>query len=351
MAVLLIFVQLGFYRAAYTSSMMVFEQLDYDLVLVSPTYKVLRQPGAIPARRIYQAEAIPGVARATPLHAGVAKVRIEPRGLRREYLVLGVDPHDSPFRLPEADEHLARVAALDTVMLDTKVGPGYRAHVEGDRIELGGRLMTVVALYRHGAGFAANAAAIVGDSTYRALYPRRSADAATLGLVRLEEGADVHAVRGALAAALPDDVRVLLAAEHRAQEEQVTIRVKPVGIMFTSGVLLALVVGAVILYQILTSEVVHHLKEYATLRAIGFSMVAVRLMVLEQALVLALVGFLPAAIAATVVYRIIGTATTLPTQMTVSILATVLVLTVAMCSLSGVLALRKLERADPAELF
>ena len=80
MAILLIFLQLGLYRAVFRSAIMVLEQLDYDLVLVSSQYVILRQPGALERKRLFQAEAVAGVERVVPLYASVAQARLSTSG-------------------------------------------------------------------------------------------------------------------------------------------------------------------------------------------------------------------------------------------------------------------------------
>ena len=114
---------------------------------------------------------------------------------------------------------------------------------------------------------------------------------------------------------------------------------------------MGLVVGAIIVYQILFADVSEHLREYATLRAIGYRNRFVSGIVLQQAAILAVLGYLPGMAAAWFLYRSAAHATRLPLHLTTDRALTVFVLTLVMCALSGFLALRKVRRLEPAEVF
>ena len=129
------------------------------------------------------------------------------------------------------------------------------------------------------------------------------------------------------------------------------MHVKPLGLMFSGGVLLACVIGGVILYQIQSSEVMKYIREYATLKAIGYTNGFLVRVILQQAACYALFGFVPAAVAAYGLYALTRLRTNLPLFMTGQRLLFVLVLAVALCSVSGLLVSRKVRRADPAELY
>jgi len=349
-AISLMFLQLGFYRAAFESSIKVFTQFDYDVVIASSRYVVLRQSATVAGARIEQARAVPGVARAVPLQAAVAQTQFLGAGVSREMLVLGVDPGDNLLNDERTASAVRTLTVRDTALADAKRGPGYEGLRPGAELEIDGHRVLVSGEFEHGTGFAANAGVIVGDRTYEAIFGAPPGTA-TLGLVRVAEGADPAEVAGRLRAALPRDVAVMTREQQWRGEQRFSIDVKPVGIMFTSGLALAFVVGAVILYQILSTEVVTHLREYSTMLAIGYSDASVKRVVWEQAGLLAVIGFVPATALSFLVYTVIDAATTLPTRMTPDKIAVVLAMSLAMCVVSGSLALAKVARADPADLF
>ena len=125
----------------------------------------------------------------------------------------------------------------------------------------------------------------------------------------------------------------------------------PIGFVFAFGAIMGLVVGAIIVYQILFADVSEHLNEYATLRAIGYRNRFVSGIVLQQAAILSVLGFVPGAAASAYLYKVAAGATRLPLHMTVDRALVVFGLMLLVCAISGFLALRKVRRLNPAEVF
>ena len=125
----------------------------------------------------------------------------------------------------------------------------------------------------------------------------------------------------------------------------------PIGYVFAFGAIMGFVVGTIIVYQILFADVSDHLAEYATLRAMGYSNGFLSGVVVQQAIILAVLGFVPGLGASMLLYQSAGNATQLPLILTVERGFAVLGLTVAMCAISGLIALRKVRALDPAEIF
>ena len=111
------------------------------------------------------------------------------------------------------------------------------------------------------------------------------------------------------------------------------------------------VVGVVIVYQILYTDVSDHLPEYATLKAIGYSDWILLGVILQEALILAILGFIPGYFASYGVYQLLVVITRVPLTMKAAVAVQVFILTLVMCSLSGVIAMNKLRSADPADVF
>lgn len=351
MAIVLIFLQLGFYRAGFKSAVIILEQFDYGVAIVSREYVFLRQPGSLLRSRLDQARAAEGVNRVAPLYLGVALAQVPSLDAKRELAILGVDPANSLWMKQDAGNPMSRLSRLDTVLLDTKVGPGYEKLKKGLSLELDGHRVRIIDDFTHGPGFTGSAALIAGDQTYARIFDLPDRNSITLGLVKLESGADPEAIKARLEAIMPSDVRVLTRGELEQGEQNWSINVKPVGIMFTSGLLLAFTVGAVILYQILATEIINNLREYATLRAMGCSTFTLNMLIWKQAVLYAVLGYLPATVLATLIYAVIDSTTTLPTEMTAGKLAAVFLIATIMCIVSGSAAVRKVSRADPADLF
>ena len=125
----------------------------------------------------------------------------------------------------------------------------------------------------------------------------------------------------------------------------------PIGYVFGFGAIMGLIVGCVIVYQILFADVMEHSVEYATLKAIGYRNIDLSRLILAEASILGAVGFVPGLIVSLGLYRITAEATQLPLEMSVMRAVVVFLLSFGMCAISGLIALRKVHAADPAEVF
>ena len=351
MAIVLIFLQLGFYRAAFTSAVIILKQFSFDIVLVSKEYIFLRQPGSVSRLRLNQAKSIEGVRNVSPLYLGVALARMPGLDAKREIAVIGIDPANNVWFDKDETNKARLLSELDTVLLDTKVGPGYELLSKGQTIELDGHFVRIIEDFSHGPGFTGSAAMLTGDQTYTRIFRLQDRNALTMGLINLDEGILPDKVKSELNRLLPDDIHALTREELEQGEQNWSIKIKAVGIMFSSGLILAFIVGAVILYQILATEIINHLKEYATLKAMGSTRLTLNLLVWKQAILYAVLGFIPAIIVSALLYAVIDGTTTLPTKMTLGKLIAVFIMVSLMCVIAGSAAVRKVNKADPADLF
>ena len=222
---------------------------------------------------------------------------------------------------------------------------------EGVELQLNERFMKLVGLYSLGTSFGVDASIITSDLNFQRIFPDRRPGNIDLGLIRLAPGADREAVQQELMSFLPRDVIVLTQAEYVRHEVDYWNGATPIGYIFTLGAVIGVLVGVIIVYQILYSDVTSHLPQYATLKAIGYSNGFLTRLVLEEAAILSVLGYLPALGLTILLYGRAAAATQLPIAMTLERGITVFLLTLLMCSLSGLLAVRKLRGIDPAEVF
>jgi putative ABC transport system permease protein len=211
--------------------------------------------------------------------------------------------------------------------------------------------MEVVGLVELGTSFGADGNAVMTETNFRRIVKERQKSKTDLVAIRLVPGADARAVKARLAGILPPDVMVLTGAELIAWERSYWENGTPIGFIFGFGSLMGLIVGMVIVYQILFSDIATHLKEYATLKAIGYSNHYLRAAVMAAALFLAVLGFVPGFFGSTALYGMVAKATLLPLGMDAARAAAVFGMIFAMCAFAGLLAMRKLGDADPADMF
>jgi putative ABC transport system permease protein len=354
---ILMFMQLGFQNALYDSNTRVDRAMLADVIIHSPKALNLQNLSTFSRRRLLQAMDIPGVQTASGLYINSVTWKNPQTRLSATVQVLGFDPDLPAFNLPEVNQQLDKLKLPDVVLFDRGARGKYAETIaqldNGQTVttEVDKRTLTIGGLFRLGASFGADASLMSSDQTFLRLFPRRDAASVSLGLIRLKPGYQPSQVAAALKAHLPEDVRVLTATEFIQFEENYWRTASPVGFIFGLGTAMAFVVGVVIVYQVLSTDVNAHLKEYATFKAMGYQNSYLLGVVFEEAIILALMGFVPGFVLPNVLYALAANATALPLYMTFSRAMLVLTLTVIMCMLSGAIATRKLQSADPADMF
>lgn len=356
-AVVLMLLQLGFRDALFGSSVRTHKRLNADLVLISPQSSYLALMKSFPRRRLYQALSVAGVASVASVYTGVPDWKNPLTGSARAIFMIGFDPREAAVDLPEVAANLDRIALPDRVLFDAdsrpEFGPVARDFAQGKEVsaEVSGRRLTVVGLYRIGTSFGIDGSLITSDLNFLRVFPNRNAGSIDIGLIRLKPGVDRAAAREAIARVLPDDVEILTKARYIDREIDYWARLTPIGYVFKLGTILGFVIGGIIVYQILFTDVTHHLPEYATLKAIGYSGAYLSSVVVGEAVLLALIGYLPGLAISAGIYGVAARATLLPMHLGADIALQVLGLTVLMCCAAGLLAMRKLRSADPADVF
>jgi putative ABC transport system permease protein len=356
-AVVLVFMQVGFEGALYQTAVKLHERLNADVVLIHPNYNIAAFPTQLSRRRLYQALGFRGVRSVTPLYTGLGRWTNPVTGKTRDIFVIGVDPAEEVLAMDEVNAQRDLIRYPDVVLYDELSRPEFgpvAASVRAGRevvTEVSQHRVVVRGLFRLGVSFGIDATCITSDANFQRLFPYRGPGLISVGLIRVEPGADPRAVRDRLAAGLPHDVEVLTKPEYIEREMRYWAAATPIGFVFRFGVIIGLVVGAIIVYQILFADIADHLAEYATLKAIGYTNLYLAGVVLMEALILAVAGYALGVALCVRLYRITESATMLPMRLAPGRGAVVLGLTIVMCWASGLLAMRKLRAADPAEIF
>lgn len=354
---LLMFVQLAFQDSLYDSAVKPLRSLKADLVLISPQFQSLFSVKGFSRERLYQVLAYEGVKSVNSVYIGMGQWRNPETRLERPILVWGVDPAATTFNLPEVNQNLNHLKILNQMLFDLASRPEYGAIAETFnttgtfKTEVNGKGVSVNGVFNLGASFAADGNVITSDSTFLSLFNEHPSDEIEVGLIHLKPGVDRETIQAQLKAGLPKDVRVLTVEGFAQVEKAYWESGTPIGFIFGIGVVMGFIVGIVIVYQILYADVSDHLPEYATLKAIGYSDRYLLLMLMQEAFLLAIFGYIPGFVLSVGLYHLTYVATMLPISMTVSRGINVFILTMVMCFLSGAIAMRKLQSADPADIF
>ena len=354
---ILMFMQLGFRDGLFDASVTVHRRFDADLVLISPRSASSVRMAGFPRRRLVQTLADPAVKGVTPVHWGLMLWRNPETRRNRAILALGFDPEDPFFLDPELAEISGVLKQKGRILFDqlsrSEFGPIAEWFREGRTVEteIAGNRIRVEGLVSLGTSFGADGNLLTSTETFLDLLPQKPPGAIEVGLIRLKPGEDPDVVVKRLQRRLPDDVTVLTKQGFIDFEQNYWKTSTSIGFIFTLGAAMGFVVGCVIVYQVLYTDVSDHLPEYATLMAMGYRITHLLAIVIREGFYLAALGYVPAYLAGQGLYWFVRDATKLPVGMDLSRALTVLTMIFVMCMLSSALAMRRLVDADPAEIF
>lgn len=353
----LMWMQLGFLDAMFESATFVPQRVSADLVMIHPQSQALFRMTQYSERVLHRVPAHPDVDSVQAAYVGICDWRNPWTQRDRQIFVYGFEPFAVPMQVPGLAEGWNDLKLPDVCLFDEKsrieFGDVPKALAEGREVEaeLNRRKTRVVGLVKIGASFAVDGNLITTDTNFLRTFPERKHGWIDFGMIRLKPGADIKTVQADLQALVGRDVSVLTRPEFVAFEKAYWQKNAPIGFIFTMGTAIGFLVGFVVVYQILHTDVANHLPQYATLKAIGFTHGFLLRVVLQESFILAVLGYLPSTVIAYGMYRVAAEATHLPLQVTASRAVLILVLTILMCFFSGSVAVRKLRSADPADVF
>jgi putative ABC transport system permease protein len=357
-AALLMMVQLGFEQGFFDASLSLVRALDGDLIVSSASkYRFgTRDPFAHGMLELVRS--VPGIASAAPLYADWQDFFWTSPNDGKPYLirVLAFDPDEPPvLSLPGLAEQQSLLKNDDAVLVDRRARGFLGMDTNATESRLNGQRVAIAGRFSLGPDFMSDGTAIMGDRLFARLLPGNRDSAANLPIeaivIRVASGSTVASVRDALAPRLPKTVVVMTKPAIVEFERKFQAELSSAGPIFWLGTIVGFIVGMLISYQVIYTDLSDQLPQYATLKAIGYKTGYVVRSVLAQAALSGIAGYLPAWLLCLAVYRIIGALALLPLHMTLRLTVLTLGLTVSMCLLAGVLAVRRVVSADPAEIF
>ncbi len=355
-AAVLMFMQFGFKEALFSTSTTIHQSIRGDLFLINTQSENLFASRQFSRRILYQMSNNSNVASVSPIYIGLLPWKNPWTKKERAIFIMGFEPNSTVLEVSGVKENIGKVNTEDAVLFDKLSRPEFgdvvNAIGKGERVttEINKRKVEVRGLFELGASFAADGNLITSDLNFQRLFNRELGEI-DFGVLSIKEGADLQTVKSELENNLSKDVRILTKEEFIQFERAYWEGATAIGFIFNFGAILGLIVGIIITYQVLYTDVVNHLPEYATLKAMGYTNGYLTRLVLEESLILSLMGFFPAFFVALALYALASSGAGLPIQMTYGRGIVVFFLTVLMCFFSGLLAMRKLKQADPADIF
>jgi putative ABC transport system permease protein len=363
--VLLMFIQLGFQDALYSSATQLHHHLQGDLFLVSSQYKSLTSNQSFPRNRLYQVLGFNGVESISPIYLGFAKFKNPTNGEKYSIYLIGIEPGRVALNLPDLAESLDKIKIPDFVLFDRNSRSEFGAIAErfeklntyqlveifpfnsakGYKVRIGG-------LFTLGPSFGVDGNLIISDTTFfRVFSNMRSPEMIDIGVINLSSGSDIQTIQKNIQLYLDNDIRVFTHQEFKNFEKNYWATRTPIGFLFNLMLIMVFIVGVVIVYQILYNNISNQIVAYATLKAIGYKNSYLLKVVFQQAVILAILGYIPGFAISLGIYNIAMQAIKLPIMMNLSNMLIVLGATILMCMASGLLTTSKLRYADPADIF
>jgi len=348
-SVVIMFMEIGFFNGINDSQARLASLLNADLIILHKGRYSLLESDRLNRARMQQALACDGVTAAAPLYEG-AQIMLNPEtGMVRAINVLAFPPGTVPLKVPGLAELSPKLAVKGTAIFDRLSRDIYGRIAPGTAVTIGESPFTIVGLVDLGPSIRSDGTILMGDVSW--IESKDEADLVSMALLTVRPGTDLAALKTRIAARIGDEALLFTPEELRQREVDFTARATPVGGVFAVGVLIGFIIGVIICYQILFNEITDNMPQYATVKAIGFSQGYLVGLVLKQALWLSLVGFLPGLLGGMLLYAFIEGTTGILMFMTSGRALLVLSLAVVMCVCSGLLAVRKVLKADPADVF
>ncbi|GBF82081.1 ABC transporter permease DevC [Aphanothece sacrum] len=361
-AVVIVFVQFGLKHSLFESAVRFHQSLQGDVFLISPKSNALIGMEAFNNRRLWQTLAFKEVDFISPIYLGFAQWQ-NPQDKKywRKIFIIGIDPRHSVLNLSGMENNRYKLKIPENILFDQNSRSEFGSIISS--VKEKGKVSTqltqtgqtikinVVGLFELGTSFGADGNILTSDVNFLRIFNKRPKTDIDVGLIKLKSGVNTEQFTRKLRAYLPKDVNVLSKQEYIEFEQNYWNSSTPIGFIFNLGIVLGIVVGIVVVYQILYSNVSEHLSEYATLKAIGYRNNYLLSMILQQATFIAVLGYIPGFLLSMIIYEVAKKATFLPIFMTLQRAIFVFILTLMMCFIAGVTAIKKLKEADPADIF
>ncbi|XZE20813.1 FtsX-like permease family protein [Pirellulaceae bacterium SH449] len=375
-ALLLVFMQMGFRGAVANTATLVYSRLVGEIVIRSPDYVHLYEPRSFDRYWLRLAESHPDIEVVTPFWVSLTRWQNPPKnpdcadappeGSFRTVGMMGVEIERPALDLVELLPLLDEIKDPNAMLMDlttrAEYGPQncktFSDEDIGIRTELGNISTRIAGIFKLGTGLATNGAVLVNDVAFgrRSFIDTRTKSC--LGLIQVKPGVNSEKLARDLLDWMSEfdpnaqsSIQIFSMKRQVEWERNRWLTETPIGMIFTMGVVLSFIIGAAIVYMVLATDVTSRISEFATLKAMGYSNAYVALIVMRQAWLLALAGYVISAGLSYGLYALTANLSGIPTFMTIERMVGVGLLAILMCSLSGLLAVRKLWKADPASLF
>ncbi|MFO0917617.1 MAG: ABC transporter permease DevC [Planctomycetaceae bacterium] len=356
-AVMLMLVQLGIRQGAMDNSVAFTRRIQSQLVVVSPRTKTIFQAASFPRRLLYRLPAHPDVVRVQETYLAQARWRNDWAHTEHPISVYGIRAEQPLIDLPGFAERAGELRLRDHVIFDSMSRTSFGPVVETLKrngfleTEVNRRRVKVIASIAIGISMTTDGNLYMTPENFLRLFPERTPASVDLGLVALRPGVDPQEACRQLQPLLGAEALIITQPALVVREQTFLRENAPIDFIFGMGAAVGFFIGFVVVYQILYTEVTNHLPQFATMKAMGFTDGYLLRVVLSQAFILSVLGYVPGFLLALWLYGIATQAIQMPFSMTLQRAVMVGALTLVMCGFSAAIAVRKAQSADPADVF
>jgi putative ABC transport system permease protein len=346
-AIVLVLIQLGLFLGFTISTSGIIDHSGVDFWICARGVQYFEVGFPMSESYLYQVLSVPGVKSANPYIVRFTSWR-RPDGAQKNVEVIGFAAGGSgaPWRIAAGSVDSLR--EHDTVMVDEFYAAELGISTLGETVEINGFRAKVVGLTRGVRSFTTTP--FVFTSFENALnYTNSRPDETTYILVSRESGVDAAALKTRIAARVPS-VDVYTTREFSTKTRIYWLFTTGAGIALLVAAVLGLIVGTVIVGQTIYATTVDHLRDFGVLKAIGASDRYVYRVIIEQAVVSAVIGYaagMAASFAILNLSRTAGAVIVAPWQL----IAAMFLLALGMCVAASVVSIHKVTRLDPATVF
>jgi putative ABC transport system permease protein len=347
--------QLGFEQAFFESSLEVIRGLDGDLFIQSAHKYQFATRDPFPRSELDKAGTVPGVASARSLDADWFNFFWKNPIDGKVFLVraFGFNPDAPVFSFSEVNVNREKLKERNTVLVDRRARRFLGMDGGAAESELNGAKVKIVGSFALGPDFQSDGTVMMSDRSFTGLLrgPPSAQPVVDVGVIKVLSGENPNTVEQSIRKALPDTIAVFSKSELIEFERKFQAAVSSAGPIFAMGTIVGFVVGMLISYQVTYTDLSDQLPQYATLKAMGYRTGYLLRVVFEQATFNALAGWVPAWSLSILLYYVIGRVALLPLHMTAYVTFVSLGLTLGLCLVSAAIAVRRVIKADPAEVF
>jgi len=321
-ASVLIHAQLGLREALFESCISIFKNFNADIVVINKVTVGSTSLQGFDRNRLALFERYPQVAETFPIRYDFVRWQYPGSGKNRLAIMIGFNPRIQAFNIKEVIDN------QETLLVPDRI-PG---------------------LFRLGTSFSYDASLMTSITTFESLSDNLEGDV-EIGLVRLTPGTNASSFLDSVRNDIPGDVNVFTLKDFLDFEKSYWDQSKPIGFVFAFNAALGFIVGMLILYQILYTDVSNHLSDFSTMLALAYTYGRIRIIVFQESLYLVAIGYPIGVIGSILLFSLINNATGLQVKMSADRVLICFALVVLMSSISALMAMQKLDDANPIEVF